>query len=318
MIERMNRAAAFFKVYIAEINNNDLKIPQVFMQRVRRAFPAKVYLRDRWNNIWPVKVVQVGDDWYIRDGWVKFVDDNFLTSGDILVFEYFCDGLFNVKLYGLSATEKNMSGPLILTTDGEEQEQQSEEETESEDHDYIFRRRERDNYQEDDEGEDDEETEDGRYRLVKHQEHGHEVREHVHCTDVVGRNRNKIGQWINFSGKYSMEIFQAGLVEQPMNPYFVTKIMPKRKGDLFIPMDIIKYSNLDFTQGMTLVDPKGRKFHAKCKKWKDGRMVVAGGWRSLCRLNFVEQEDKCICEFVRGEGGRLFLNVSFVRAGDRR
>ncbi|XP_020554938.1 putative B3 domain-containing protein At5g66980 [Sesamum indicum] len=306
----MKRPAAFFKVYIAEINNNDLKIPQAFVQRVRKAFPEKVYLRDRWNNVWPVKVAQVGDDWYIRDGWVKFVDDNFLTSGDILVFEYFCDSLFNVKLYGLSATEKNVSRPLILT-DGDEQEQDSEEETESEDHDYIFRRRERDNY------EDDEETEDGNCRLV-HQEHRHEVREQVNHTDVGGPNRNKAGQWINFSGKYGMEIFQAGLLEQPTNPYFVTKIMPKRKGDLFIPMDIIKYSNLDFTQDMTLVDPKGRKFHAKCKKWKDGRMVVAGGWRSLCRLNFVEQEDRCICEFVQGEGRCLLLNVTFVRARDLR
>ncbi|KAL0449294.1 UNVERIFIED_CONTAM: hypothetical protein Slati_1485800 [Sesamum latifolium] len=287
------------------------------MQRVRKAFPEKVYLRDRWNNVWPVKVARVGDDWYIRDGWVKFVDDNFLTSGDILVFEYFCDSLFNVKLYGLSATEKNVSRPLILT-DGEEQEQDSEEETESEDHDYIFRRRERDSYDEDDEDEDDEETEDGNYLLVKHQELERAVLEHVNCTDVVGPNRDKAGRWINFSSKYGMEIFQAGLLEQPMNPYFVTKIMPKRKGDLFIPMDIIKYSNLDFTQEITLVDPKGRKFHAKCKKWKDGRIVVAGGWRSLCRLNFVEQEDKCICEFVQGEGRCLFLKVSFVRVGDQR
>ncbi|KAL0378924.1 UNVERIFIED_CONTAM: hypothetical protein Sradi_3197900 [Sesamum radiatum] len=287
------------------------------MQRAHKAFPEKIYLRDRWNNVWPVKVAQVGDEWYIQDGWLKFVDDNFLTSGDILVFEYFCDSLFNVKLYGLSATEKNVSRPLIRA-DGKEQEHESEEETESEDHDYIFRRRERDSYDEDDEDEDDEETEDGNYLLVKHQEHGLEVRERVNYTDVVGRNRNRTGQWINFSGKYCMEIFQAGLVEQPMNPYFVTKIMPKRKGDLFIPMDIIKYSNLDFTQEITLVDPKGRKFHAKCKKWKDGRMVVAGGWRSLCRLNFVEQDDKCICEFVQGEGRCLFLNVSFVRAGDQR
>ncbi|KAK6125795.1 hypothetical protein DH2020_040466 [Rehmannia glutinosa] len=109
-------------------------------------------------------------------------------------------------------------------------------------------------------------------------------------------------------------IFQAGLAQQPINPYFVTKVMQKREADLFIPMDVIKDFNLDFTQEIILVDPRRREFCAKCKQWKDGRIMLSGGWKSLCRLNLVTQDDKCICEFVQGEGRRLFLNVTFVRA----
>ncbi|KAK6121937.1 hypothetical protein DH2020_044320 [Rehmannia glutinosa] len=79
---------------------------------------------------------------------------------------------------------------------------------------------------------------------------------------------------------------------------------------LFIPMDFIKDFNIDFTEEITLVDPRRRAFRAKCKKWKDGRMIVTGGWRRLCRLNLVTKDDRCICEFIQEEDRRLYLNVS--------
>ncbi|KAI3451161.1 hypothetical protein Pfo_007826 [Paulownia fortunei] len=291
----MKRPPAFFKVFIAEVNKNDLKIPPAFTRRLEQALPEKVHFRDRRNNVWTVKVAKVGDAWYFLDGWVKFADDNFLRSGDILVFEYYCDSLFNVKLYGTFATEKKIVAPFMLK-DKEKQEQVSE----------------------DDNDDDDEETEDGNYVQMRHREIKHEesVQKQVN-TAGAGSSRNTRERLINFSSKcYGMEIFQAGLAQQPRNPYFVTKIMEKRKGDLFIPMDVIKDNNLDLTQEIMLVDPRGRQFRAKCKKWKDGRMIVSGGWRSLCRLNFVQQEDKCICEFVQGGGRRLLLNVSWFRRGD--
>ncbi|PIN26775.1 hypothetical protein CDL12_00494 [Handroanthus impetiginosus] len=114
---------------------------------------------------------------------------------------------------------------------------------------------------------------------------------------------------------YGAEIFRAGLAQQPINPYFVTTTKGKRKADLYIPKETAKDCNLDTTQELLLVDPQGREFPAKCKKWKDGRIVVKGGWRRLCRRNLVAEEDKCICEFVQGRNdGRLVINVSFVRA----
>lgn len=80
-------------------------------------------------------------------------------------------------------------------------------------------------------------------------------------------------------------------------------------------MDVIKDYNLNMAQEIVLVDPSGREFHARCRKWKDGRSILSGGWRRLCRVNMVAPEDSCICEFVQREGDqRQFLNISFVRA----
>lgn len=142
---------------------------------MKPAFPGKVCLRDRYNNVWTVKVTKVGDDWYFVDGWDKFVDDNLLTSGDLMVFEYFCDRLFNVKVYGLSATEKNIVGPSTLNgVENEEpisqydddidyvDDHDDDDETETENCDYIFKRR-------DDHDSEDEETEDEHKEVVQEQ-----------------------------------------------------------------------------------------------------------------------------------------------------
>lgn len=81
---------------------------------MEEALPEKVHFRDRFDNIWTVNVQRDGDDWYfLGNGWVKFVEDNELQSGDLLVFEYFRKGWFRVRIYGKSCNEKEGPGPIM-------------------------------------------------------------------------------------------------------------------------------------------------------------------------------------------------------------
>ncbi|KAL8505330.1 hypothetical protein ACS0TY_016534 [Phlomoides rotata] len=130
---------------------------------------------------------------------------------------------------------------------------------------------------------------------------------------VLGNGRWEIPHRYSYPKCYGMEIFEAGLEERPRNPYFVAKLMPKRKNNLFIPRDTIYDYNLTIANEIILVDPTGREFSSKCKKWKDEIFSVAKGWVSSCRVNSVKENAKCICEFVQREcDQRQFLHISFV------
>ncbi|XP_051137876.1 B3 domain-containing protein At4g34400-like [Andrographis paniculata] len=118
--------------------------------------------------------------------------------------------------------------------------------------------------------------------------------------------------------RYGIDIFRAGLAPQPQNPYFVTGIMNKRKGNLFVPNDLVKDNgDIDFSKKAYFIDPTGRRLVAKCTKWKNGTVAISGGWRKLCTLNYIEKDDRCICEIVDGEE-ELGIHVTVVRGNDIR
>lgn len=78
-------------------------------------------------------------------------------------------------------------------------------------------------------------------------------------------------------------------------------------------MDLVKVQKLNLPEEMLLLDPSGRKWTAKLKRWRDGRTHYTEGWGRLCRTNLVGEDDICICEFIERDQ-RLCMNVSFVRA----
>ncbi|KAL8509693.1 hypothetical protein ACS0TY_016780 [Phlomoides rotata] len=55
----MKKVPSFFS-FIREDNVN-MKIPIAFTQRMKKPFPEKVFLRDRHNNLWIVKMEKVGE-----------------------------------------------------------------------------------------------------------------------------------------------------------------------------------------------------------------------------------------------------------------
>ncbi|KAI3443897.1 hypothetical protein Pfo_000562 [Paulownia fortunei] len=120
------------------------EIPSVFVLSIKGALPDKVVLRDRYNNLWQVKIAKVGDKLCLQDGWPKFVEDNSIKGGDLLVFEYFSNGLFDTKMYGSSACEKKGVGAFKVTEEQtksvkiEDEDEERKEEDEASDDIYML------------------------------------------------------------------------------------------------------------------------------------------------------------------------------------
>nr|GMC61245.1 B3 domain-containing protein At5g60140-like [Ipomoea batatas]GMD86965.1 B3 domain-containing protein At5g60140-like [Ipomoea batatas] len=103
------------------------------------------------------------------------------------------------------------------------------------------------------------------------------------------------------SDHYGADLFLSGLYIQPENAYLVTRIRQKRRGDLYVPKEVIRDYNLQLPSTVTLRDAKDRKWKTIVKVWADGRTWLSRGWRGLCRRNLIEEEDQCICEFLPRE-----------------
>ncbi|KAL8552323.1 hypothetical protein ACS0TY_001136 [Phlomoides rotata] len=281
-MKKKKKAPSFFTFFSADYVN--MKIPKVFTQCVDEPFPERVFLRDRNNHMWIVEMEQDGHQWSFVKGWNKFVNDNSLTKFDLLVFQYVHKNIFNVKLYGTSATEKNIIGPCILGGVNPDEEEEEEE--------------------------DDSE-------MTESENYNQQNQENVNNEGLAGNNRH--GKQLTKRRRkcYGMDIFEAGQAKIPKNPYFVAKFKPTRRTDLFIPSDVINDYGLTFDEEIILVDPEGREFTSYYRKWEKsgGRSVLSRGWIELCLANQVTEHDKCICEFVPREGdNRHFLHVSFVRS----
>ncbi|KAL0340482.1 UNVERIFIED_CONTAM: hypothetical protein Sradi_4565000 [Sesamum radiatum] len=250
----------------------------------------------------------------------KIVGDNFITGGDMLVFECYGEGLFDTKIYDSSGFEKKGVGAFRVTN--EETKAVTEEDGEDERDDEGQEGVTKDLDDQKEEGKDEDKTNDNvdNYILVseKDDEGENEIRtSNVHApTRKHGTScdtREKQSRCRRVPDIYGEELFRTGLATHPKNPYFVTKINPGRKGELYIPMDLIKVQNLNLPKEILLLDPYGRKWSAGLKQWRDGRTYYRGGWRRLCKMNLIRDDDICICEFIK-RAERLCLNISFVRA----
>nr|GMC89317.1 B3 domain-containing protein At5g60140-like [Ipomoea batatas] len=117
---------------------------------------------------------------------------------------------------------------------------------------------------------------------------------------------------------FGVELFSSGRFTQPKNPYFVTKIRPRRRGDLFIPFEVIKNHNIKLPANVILRDEKGKNWNTYVKTWSDGRTWLSGEWRSLCKWNIVQEHDRCICEFMPSNslGQELVMQVTIIRRKD--
>ncbi|KAL0451847.1 UNVERIFIED_CONTAM: hypothetical protein Slati_1162800, partial [Sesamum latifolium] len=296
------------------------EIPSAFILSIQGALPNSAILRDQYSNSWQVNVAKVGDKFYLQEGWAKFVGDNFIKGGDMLVFEWYGEGLFNTKIYDSSGCEKKGVGAFrvaneetkaVMEEDGEDERDDEEQEETTKDLDE----------KEEEKVEDKANDNDDNYILVSETDDKGE--EEIRTSNVhapVGKhatrrcnNSEKQSRCRRVRDIYGEEIFRTGLATYPKNPYFITKINPGRKGELYIPMDLIKVQNLNLPKEILLLDPSGRRWSAGLKQWRDGRTYYRGGWRRLCKMNLIGYDDICICEFIK-RAERLCLNISFVRA----
>ncbi|XP_031127737.1 B3 domain-containing protein REM20-like [Ipomoea triloba] len=81
----------------------------------------------------------------------------------------------------------------------------------------------------------------------------------------------------------------------------------------YIPMDVIKDYNIALPPTLILRDTIGQEWKSKVKNWRDGRTWLSSeGWQSLCRVNLVDKDDICICEFVHQNTNDMFLQITIV------
>ncbi|XP_042063194.1 B3 domain-containing protein REM21-like isoform X2 [Salvia splendens] len=281
-VRKMVNRPAFFKFYVPWLGEENQKIPPRFIQSLPGNWPKNWSLRDRYNNLWNVKVEMIGGDWYFRDGWAKFADDNKIKGGDMFIYEYFSHGLLDFKIHGGNACLTEGAGGRITHTP--DYDPIGEVDT-HENHD--------DNYGHDSPPEEENNPRDDDIQ-------GERVTDGVASSSIATRRRD----W------YGAELMKTGFIPPPRNPYFVTKKRRGRVYELYIPVDVIKCFNLNLPENVTLIDPKGRQFPAKRKMWADQRIFYIGGWKSLCSENMVEDKDSCICEFLYN-ADNLCISVSF-------
>ncbi|KAL2460204.1 B3 domain-containing protein [Abeliophyllum distichum] len=271
---------SFFKFFNPMNSAERLKLPTAFSLQQPAPLPDRAFLRDKYRNLWPVKLSKVGEDWFFVDGWAKFIHDNSMVLGEFLVFKYDGDNIFDVKLLGHSGCDKKGVGGFRMSVKEETKDKGVEDEIDDSDfnsNDYMHV--------------EDEEDEDAEYGQTEEAgvEEGEAEAEQVADDRPVQRRPDPFGE----------EIFRSGLAIRPRNPYFVAKLRKSRRNDLYIPKETIKDFNLNnLPEEMILIDPHQRQYQAKIIIWDDGRVWYRGGWKSICNVNFVREEDWLICEFV--------------------
>ncbi|XP_059287055.1 B3 domain-containing protein At5g60140-like [Lycium ferocissimum] len=164
------------------------------------------------------------------------------------------------------------------------------------------------------EEEDDEEEECDEEEEEEENERAGTFKKKASCSKA-GCKRVSVRKERYYYDHYGTEIFKSGRATQPKNPYFVAKIRAERRNQLYVPIAVVRDNKLKLPSSMT-IRSAGKEYETKLKIWKDGRIWLHGGWRSLCRWNLVEKNDWCICEFVRGKGKKgLYLRVQVLHEG---
>ncbi|KAH0748201.1 hypothetical protein KY290_027433 [Solanum tuberosum] len=341
----------FFKVFNPKTSAKRMKIPTGYTNYKNEKLPRKVFLRDRYGNMWPIRVTKQGRDIYFKYGWEKFIEDNNMEFADFLIFDYDGKGIFDFKLLGINGCLKNGVGGKKK---GEEMNVEHEKSVESKEKTLVSDSSNSSSDYESDEHymveedvvkedvqmkqethkrascskrryveEEEDEKREGEGEEKEAQEEEDEEENEGAGTYTKKAQHSKVGCQKSNACKvsdvpehYGANIFKSGRATQPKSPYFLAKIRERMRDQLYIPMDVLRDYKLELPPSMTIRDSAGREFETRVSKWTDGRIWLLGGWRNLGRFNLVEKDDRYICEFVRGKCGKgLYLQVQVLHEG---
>ncbi|PIN08676.1 hypothetical protein CDL12_18741 [Handroanthus impetiginosus] len=267
-MEPPKKYPAFMKPFFSACSNR-LQIHPAFTSFMKSSLPNKALLKNSHGELWSVEVTKVGDESYFEEGWVKFIQENGIEFGDLLVFHYNGDCVFDLKILGKMASKKEILEAF----------------------DFDLRDFVRDKKKERDEM--------LKKRTLK--------RKHGACG--VGSSEFKKDDDVALGAQASdarktdnvedVSPLKTGYMNG--NPYFVTTIRENRNGSLHVPTEIIHDNGIKFHRVVTLRDPDGHAWHLKVSQWKDGRFWLQG-WNQLCKRNHLRVGDVCVCEIVQGRG----------------
>ncbi|XP_063940045.1 B3 domain-containing protein At1g16640 [Daucus carota subsp. sativus] len=119
---KLKKIPEFFKPFVAEDRERRLLIRPFFSEIMKDRLPNNAFIRDRKENFWPVEVLQREKKKFFEAGWTKFVQDKNVQYGDFLVFEYDGGSFFDVRIFGVTACEKEFSVEGFEADEMEEEE----------------------------------------------------------------------------------------------------------------------------------------------------------------------------------------------------
>ncbi|PIN09835.1 hypothetical protein CDL12_17589 [Handroanthus impetiginosus] len=89
----------FFKVYKPALCAESMKIPPDFIKKFGQNIPTSVTLRRQSGQSWQVDIKRINDNWFFRECWPEFVQENSLEDDDFLTFCYIGNSVFCVKIF---------------------------------------------------------------------------------------------------------------------------------------------------------------------------------------------------------------------------
>nr|GMD93496.1 B3 domain-containing protein At5g57720-like isoform X1 [Ipomoea batatas] len=267
-----------------------------YTESERRDLEMRVLLRNREMKVWMVEISKIRGAMFFENGWEKVVKDNCVTDGDLLFFIYKDYDVFDFFVVDPFGCEKiGMEGERARVVE-------------------VIRK------ESGDESLDIFVLEANICKLVKKyvkKEEGSDLDTCISVYKDVKKEEDTSGSKKSIPDHYGADLFLSGRYIQPENAYFVTRIRQKRRGDLYVPKEVIRDYNLQLPSTVTLRDAKGKEWKTFVKVWADGRTWLSGGWRALCRRNLIDKEDQCICEFLPRELGNdkdnIVLQVTVIK-----
>lgn len=103
------RRPHFLVGFNPSMNSEKLKIPSKFIKHMEGRTSEATVLVGPSGNSWPVDLIHEDDGLFFHNGWVSFVKDHCLETGDSLVFRYDGDLHFTVQVFDEGSCEKESS-----------------------------------------------------------------------------------------------------------------------------------------------------------------------------------------------------------------
>ncbi|KAG2311065.1 hypothetical protein Bca52824_022622 [Brassica carinata] len=278
----------FFRVYMTGISGDDMELPVSFNSYLPTPLPKHVTLKSINGKIWKMALRRrcVGDDverYRLLNGWKMIAKEEFLTSGNLLEFEFdgssqcfkFCiyEPLTMCKRIG---TSENADGVLVLSDDDDSQDADY---NCADDNDVILN--------DDDVASADDDDD-----------------------DVVALDGSDDDDDDDPEANHDDE---RRYLDDRSNAFFTVTINPKKKSQLRIPSKVMKDYGLNFSEGITLIDPLVKKFGKLSKKIKiqTNGSVFIKGFGAVIRRNGLKSTDKMICEMKKAGSNNMVHTIKF-------
>lgn len=120
-----NQDPEFFEIFLPNRISHQLRIPPDFIKHFDQKIPEAVVLNDLSGRVWHVDIKQDENGVFLKNGWIRFVNETRLELGQVMVFRYNRNSTsFTVRIFGRNAikNEDQDSKKRLNSVKKEEQE----------------------------------------------------------------------------------------------------------------------------------------------------------------------------------------------------